>query len=103
MVIWLIYDARWLIWLALGVSLAGAFVPPLAKAIHWVWFKIAEALGFVMSKVILTVLFFGFLTVVAFLYRMFNKDLLQLKRKREGSYWLDRNHRYTKKDLEQVW
>ena len=37
MIIWLIYGVKWLIWAALGVSLAGAFVPALAKGIHWVW------------------------------------------------------------------
>lgn len=103
MVIWLISGAKWLIWVSLGVSLAGAFVPILAKGIHWVWFKIAEGMGYVMSKVILSIVFFGFLTVVAFFYRMFNKDLLQLRRKKEGSYWTNRDHSYSKKDLEQVW
>ncbi len=103
LVFWLIYGATWLVWAALSVCVVGAFLPSVAAGLHWAWFKLAEGLGWVMSRVILSIVFFGVLTVVAFVYRLFHTDKLQLKRKAEGSYWSERNHAYSPEDLEKPW
>jgi hypothetical protein len=102
LVFWLIYRPAVLIYIAVGLGVIGAFIPVLAKWIHWAWFKLAEGMGFVMSKVLLSVIFFFFLFPISVIYRIFNKDGLQLKGKAE-SYWVNRSHRYSGKDLENVW
>ncbi|MCW5906959.1 MAG: hypothetical protein KIS94_03805 [Chitinophagales bacterium] len=96
---------NWLIVVAIVLGLAGAFSKTLTAKIAWLWIKIGEAMGFVMSKVILSLIFFGFLLPVALLSRLFSggKDSLQLKRKATGSYYTERNHTYQAKDLENVW
>jgi hypothetical protein len=44
------------------------------------------------------------LTPIAWLYRLFNKDPLQLKKNfNKPSYFISRNHTYTKADLEKMW
>lgn len=102
MVIWYFTRKDALIYAAIAVGLIGAFVPALAKWVHWAWYKLTEGMGWVMSKVILTLVFYLFLFPISILYRLSNKDLLQLKRKSNG-YWTERNHAYTAKDLENMW
>lgn len=65
--------------------------------------KLAEAMGFVMSKIILSVLFFLVLVPVALLARLKRKDPLMLKKRTKGSYFIERNHTYTPDDLSRAW
>ena len=128
LVFWMIYQVKVLVTIAIAIGIIGAFIPSLARGINWVWYKIAEVMGWVMSKVLLSIIFFFirhfffrrlhrlffqcslrrcllrllFLFPIALLYRLFNSDKLQLKR-RSDSYWTEREHRYTEKDLENVW
>ncbi|MFQ5445470.1 MAG: SxtJ family membrane protein [Saprospiraceae bacterium] len=102
LVFWLIYKADVLITIAIAIGVIGAFIPALARWIHWAWYKLADAMGYVMSKVILSIVFFTFLSVIALIYKVFNKDPLQLKKKKD-TYWTNRNHTYSGKDIEKVW
>ncbi len=96
---------NWLIILTIFLGLVGAFSKFLTAKIAWAWMKLGEAMGFVMSKVILSLLFFGFLLPLAMLARFFNrgKDALQLKKTTGSSYYIERKHTYTAKDLENTW
>jgi hypothetical protein len=67
------------------------------------WFKLAEILGFINSKILLTAIFGLFLTPFALLFRLFNKNPLQLKPESKDSIYIERNHTYTPEDFEQVW
>lgn len=102
LVFWMIYQVKVLVTIAIAIGIIGAFIPTLAGWIHWVWYKIADVMGWVMSKVLLSAIFFLFLFPLALIYRMFNKDNLQLKKKPD-SYWTNRQHAYSAKDLENVW
>ena len=102
LVFWFINHYKGLVTIAILIGLIGAFVPALARWIHWAWYKLAEVMGFVMSKVLLSVVFFVFLFPIAMLYKLTKKDTLQLK-KSPGSYWTERNHSYVEKDLEHGW
>ena len=99
---WFFFQHQGLLIAAATIGIIGAFFNPIASQIHWVWYKIAEVMGMVMSKVILSAVFFLLLFPIAFIYRLFNKDSLQLKRK-EGSYWSEPNKKFGKKDLVDMW
>jgi hypothetical protein len=102
LVIWFFKPVKGLIIAAAVVGFIGAFIPSLAKWINWFWYKLAEVMGFVMSKVLLSIVFYVFLFPIALIYRMTKKDTLQLKKKSD-TYWTSRSHSYSSKDLEQVW
>jgi hypothetical protein len=102
LVFWFVYQVKVLVTIAVAIGIIGAFIPSIAKWIHWAWYKLADVMGWVMSKVLLSAIFFLFLFPIALIYRMFSKDTLQLKRKTD-SYWTKRSHKYTSKDLEHVW
>ena len=82
----------------------GLYIKPLARLIHRSWMGLSHGIGGVMSKVILSIIFFFTLTPLALIKRITSKDKLQLKRKGEdGSYYVDRNHTYKADDLKNVW
>lgn len=95
-------DKKIFLLLALIFVFIGIASPWLAGKISWVWLKFAELLGAVMSKVILGLVFFLFLTPISFLYRLFKNDSLSLKKKND-SYYTKRDHLYINKDLENTW
>lgn len=99
----LIFGNSWLLYTAFGLSLLGLISRTFANWFNRAWTGLSEILGYVMSRVILTLLYFVILTPLALLYRLFNKDPLQLKRKQSGSYYTERAHVYTRKDLENTW
>ena len=84
-------------------GLIGVFSNFLSEQVAWVWGKIAHYLGTFNSYVLLSVVFFVFLTPVAFLYKLTRKDTLKLKAQKNGTVYEERNHLYVAKDLENVW
>jgi hypothetical protein len=92
------------VYTALALLLIGLFVKPVARIISRVWLGFAEVLGAFNSKVILTLVFFLFLTPIAFLFRLFTKNPLQLKNESGlKSMYKERNHLYSSKDFEKMW
>jgi hypothetical protein len=96
------FEANWLLYVAAGVGLIGLFIKPAARWIEWGWMSLTRLIGFVNSRIILSLVFFLILLPVSLFYRLSKKDPLQLKQKK-GSYFIDRNHRFEPKDLENPW
>lgn len=87
--------------LAIGaVSLVFGFI---AKWIEWAWLKLALGLGWVNSRILLTIIYFIFLFPIALISRLFTKDPLKLKVTDRDSLYETRDHTYTKDDLENIW
>jgi len=105
LVLFWIFDNKYFLIGATVVGVGALLSSFIAKMIAWFWYKLAETLGKVNGFIILTVLFFLFLTPLAWLSKLFRKDELQLKRKTnpQDSYYIERNHSYAKKDLENLW
>lgn len=59
---------------------------PLNKA----WFYLGKGLGKVVSPIVLGIIFFGILTPVSILTRLFGRDELRLKRRAINSHWINR-------------
>ncbi len=91
-----------LFYLGIGIPVVSLLSSFVANKIVWAWYKLAQGLGYVNSRIILSLIFFVFLTPLAFLSRLKKGDSLHLK-KSEGSYFITRNHPYAKKDLEKMW
>jgi len=92
-----------------GLLVAAFFVGVIGitsdKLTHWIhraWFFLADMLGYVMSKVILGILFFVVLIPVALLSKMFRKDIMMIQRG-YPSYFVEKHIVYEPKDLENPW
>ncbi len=102
LLIYLIKQQSVFLYLAIAFGLTGIFFRPLALIIATIWYKLGDWLGFIVSKIVLTLVFFFFLFPIALLYRLFNKDPLRLKKPRQSN-WSVREHLYTENDLKNIW
>ena len=89
--------------IAVVIGAISIFVPAAARGIEWVWFKIALGLGWVNSRILLSVIYFVFLLPIAWLSRLFTKDPLALRKDKRATLFVTRDHLYTGKDLEDIW
>ena len=78
------------IFLTVGTILfvLGILVPAVLKPIYWIWMIFATILGWIMTRVILSLLFYTILTPIGLIPRVFGKQFLELRwDKSKGSYW----------------
>lgn len=69
-----------------------------------IWIKFAKYLGIINSYILLSVIFYFFLTPIAFLMRIVKKtDSMSLKSKNDTSVYAIRNHVYSADDLKNIW
>ena len=99
-VIFWVSGNKYLLWGAFGLGAIGVFIPWLAAKIHWAWMKLAHVMGYVMSKVMLTLVY----VLVVVPMGIFSRKKITMQLKTSGSsYFRERNYTYKKEDLENVW
>ena len=81
--IWSLFLA--IIFLILGIMNA-KILTPLSK----LWLKFGELLGRIIAPIVMFFLYFGFITPMAVIIRLFGKDLLKIKFSNMSSYWIKR-------------
>lgn len=89
--------ASFKIFLAIGTVLiaSGIVLPVILKPVYRVWMTFAIILGWFMTRAILFLLFYGVLTPIGLIMRLFGKQFLDLKLDKEKStYW---NYRATER------
>jgi hypothetical protein len=87
--------------LCILVSLA---IPAVLKPVSIAWYGLSEAMGTMLSKVLLTAIFFCIVTPIGAVRRVFSKERLmteQWKKSRE-SVFKDRNVRFTPADIKNL-
>ena len=89
--------------IALGVALLSLLFPYVGDLIVKGWYKLSDILGWVNSRIILSLMYFLFLTPISICYRLFTKKGLNNKPKDVSSFYFVRNHKYTKEDIENTW
>lgn len=103
LVLYFVFKSPWLLYGAVGVGVLSLAIPVVGDFIVKIWFKLAEVLGNINGKIILSIMFFVFLWPIALLYRLTSKNPLAIKRTDDSSFYTERNHLYKKEDLEQTW
>lgn len=97
-------STKLLLTVSLFLGLMGLFLKSLTARLAFLWMKLAELMGGVMNKVVLSALFFVVLVPMAMLARLFRKSKSPIQFGRQsGSYYTERNHRYTAKDIQHPW
>lgn len=84
-------NAYWF-WLIAGLFLIiGLLMPAALRPIHKMWMGLAFVLGWFVSRLILSILYYLVITPISLVLKMSSKDLLQLKiDKNASSYWIKR-------------
>jgi hypothetical protein len=86
---------------AVGALVLNMVAPGIYNFFARFWFLLAELLGTLMSKVLLTIIFGIVVLPVGILYRLFGKDSLRLNqfKKGKGSVFRDRCHQFQPEDI----
>ena len=87
--------------LTFGVTLCilGIAIPFILKPIYWVWMIFATILGWIMTRVILSLLFYIIFTPIGLILRLFGKQFVELRwDKSNDSYWNFISNEYLKKE-----
>ena len=63
----------------------------LLSPLNKLWFKFGLLLGKIISPIIMGIIFFLVVTPIAIIMRLFKKDLLNLKFKKNNTYWIDKS------------
>ena len=80
------------IYLAGSFSGLGFILPILLKPFYMVWMIFATILGWFMTRLILSLLFYIIITPIGLFLKILGKDLLDLKeQENKKSYWTIRN------------
>jgi hypothetical protein len=87
---------------AIALHVVNMTAPRVYAPIAVVWLGFSHLLGAVMSKILLSILFFGLVTPIGLLRRLFRKDSLKLRAFKAGeeSVMLVRNHKFVGSDIE---
>ena len=76
--------------LTFGVTfcILGIAIPFILKPIYWIWMIFAIILGWIMTRIILSLLFYIIFTTIGLISRLFGKQFLELKWDHsQNSYW----------------
>ena len=65
----------------------GLILPQLLKPIYFVWMIFAAILGWIMTRVILSLVFYLIITPIALLTKLLGEDFLALRKVESDSYW----------------
>lgn len=101
-VLFFITKNKYLLMASLALGIAGVTFP---KAVYWtafLWLKLGEVLGSVSSKIILSLIYFLVLVPIAFVAKLTKRDTSFTAAKKE-TYYHNRTHRFSPRDLENTW
>ena len=90
------YDILMIVGVVLCVT--SLILPVILKPFYFAWMTFAVILGWIMTRVILSLVFYGIITPIGLLSRLVGKEFLNLKlNKKENTYWNNRRKHSLKK------
>jgi hypothetical protein len=97
---WKYQDERFIIG-CIGILILSLILPIVFYPIAKLWFGLGLLLGFVTTKVLLTIIFFLMVTPVGLFRKLLGRDTLSLKKFKKGtaSVMAIRNHKFIPEDL----
>jgi hypothetical protein len=102
LVLHLIFFWQWAAVVALMVGVVGIVSTFLSKKIEWGWMKLSKFMGYIISNILLSIVFFLFLFPISLLSKMFSKDPLMLSRE-YSTYFIDITKEMNKESFEKIW
>lgn len=93
---------RWAIISAILIGVLGVFSTYISNKIELLWFKLSKLLSWLISTIILTLVFYFILFPVSRLARIFSNDPFMLSNKYK-SYFIFKERELKKEDFEKTW
>jgi hypothetical protein len=101
LILYLFFRQEIYLYAAVGIHVVNMVVPAVFLPVAVLWMGLSNAMGWIVSRVLLSVIFLVVVTPVGMVRRWFGKDALRLGEYREGrgSVMQKRNHTYTAEDI----
>jgi hypothetical protein len=87
---------------AMALHVLNMTVPQVFRPVAVLWLGLSDLLGAVVSRILLSIVFFAVVTPIGILRRLLGKDSLKLRafKASQESVMLERNHTFIGQDLE---
>jgi Saxitoxin biosynthesis operon protein SxtJ len=102
---WKIFEFKrdYFLYAAVGVGVLSLMFDVIGDLILKGWMKLAEVLGYINTRILMSIIFFLFLTPFAWLQKLFSrKNFLSLKDEGTSVFHV-REHEYKPEDFENIW
>jgi len=81
----------WALIISLLFLVLGLMNSKILSPLNLLWFKFGLLLGKIVSPIVMGIIFFGVVTPISLLLKLFNKDVLNLKKNKGKSYWVEKS------------
>tara|TARA_B110000091_G_scaffold15658_1_gene14788 strand:+ start:73 stop:462 length:390 start_codon:yes stop_codon:yes gene_type:complete len=81
----------WSLILSIIFLILGLFNSSILTPFNKLWFKFGILLGKIVSPIVMGLVFFLVVTPTGLLLRFFGKDILNLKKNKKNTYWIEKN------------
>jgi uncharacterized membrane protein YgdD (TMEM256/DUF423 family) len=90
------------LFVAMALHVVNMTVPQVYKPIAVFWLGLSDLLGSVVSRILLSIVFFGVVTPIGIFRRLLGRDSLKLRafKASKESVMLERNHTFVGRDIE---
>lgn len=99
---WLIHNSIriWPFYIGMPVALLATVWPAALRPLYVVWMKFGAVMGFINTHIIMTALFFGMLTPIAWMLKLFGKDPMARSLEKTANTYRVTSKPYTKEEME---
>jgi Saxitoxin biosynthesis operon protein SxtJ len=90
------------LFVAMGLQVIDMIWPQIYRPMAVLWLGLSDLMGAIMSKILLSIVFFVVVTPIGIVRRLAGKDSLKLRefKASQDSVMLERNHTFVGQDLE---
>ena len=89
--------------LGLALLLTGLLLPAFARRFHVIWMRAASILGWVNSRILLSLMYYGVFTPYGIVSRLVGRDPLRRRGQKRDTYWVPRRAtRQTREQFERL-
>ena len=96
-------DNKILFYISLLLSGIGVFSFKVSLIIEKLWFKLSFILSLIIPNILLSVIFFLFLTPLAFLSKIFNSQTNFISKNNQKTTFITQNKSFDKRSFERAW
>ena len=82
----------WSVIISLIFFILGIFNAKILTPLNKVWMSFGKLLGNFVSPIVMGIIFFGVVTPTGLILKLFNKDILNLKKNKNDTYWLKKDN-----------
>ncbi len=83
----------WFLFISLIFFILGLFKAKILTPLNKLWIKFGILLGKFIAPIIMAIIFFGVVTPISIIMKLFKKDPLSLKKNNDKTYWIKKDNK----------